>query len=72
MPREGEPHRQAVKRRNADLDAENSAINCIALCMLVMNFSQNGIDRLQDFMDVLESGGEAPAVSPGFDDGDYP
>src|ERR1700761_1493337 len=43
QPREGESARQATRRRNAELDAEISAINCIALYMLIMNFSQNGI-----------------------------
>jgi hypothetical protein len=37
--------------------------------MLIMSFSQNGIDRLQDYMDTVEVGGEPPSVSTGFDDG---
>jgi serine/threonine-protein kinase ULK/ATG1 len=48
---------------------ELAAVNCIALYMLIMNFAQNGIDRLQDYMDVVEVDGELPTVSPGFDDG---
>ncbi|KIM28182.1 hypothetical protein M408DRAFT_23888 [Serendipita vermifera MAFF 305830] len=68
IPREGESPRQATKRRNHELDMELAAVNCIALYMLIMNFSQNGIDRLQDYMDVVEVGGEMPSVSPGFDD----
>jgi serine/threonine-protein kinase ULK2 len=48
---------------------ELAAVNCIALYMLIMNFAQNGIDRLRDYMDVVEVDGELPTVSPGFDDG---
>lgn len=69
VQREGESTRQATKRRNHELDMELAAVNCIALYILVMNFSQNGIDRLQDYMDVVEVDGELPTVSPGFDDG---
>ena len=69
VPRENESPRQATKRRNHELDMELAAVNCIALYMLIMNFSQGGIDRLQDYMDVVEVDGELPTVSPGFDDG---
>ncbi|CAG7850397.1 Serine/threonine-protein kinase ATG1 {ECO:0000250/UniProtKB:P53104} {ECO:0000250/UniProtKB:P53104}; AltName: Full=Autophagy-related protein 1 {ECO:0000250/UniProtKB:P53104} [Serendipita indica DSM 11827] len=68
VPREGESPRHATRRRNAELDAEMAAINCISLYMLVMNFSQNGINRLHDHMDVVEVDGEPPELSPGFDD----
>lgn len=66
--REGESPRQATKRRNAQLDAELSAINCISLYMLVMNFAQNGVNRLQDYINMIDVNGEPPSVSPGFDD----
>jgi len=69
VPREGESPRQATRRRNHELDTELAAVNCIALYMLIMNFAQNGIDRLRDYMDVVEIHGELPTVSPGFDEG---
>ncbi|EPQ50543.1 hypothetical protein GLOTRDRAFT_50525, partial [Gloeophyllum trabeum ATCC 11539] len=68
VKREGEAERNAAKRRNADLEAENNAITCIAVYMLVMSFSQKGIDQLrnyQEHMKMRDPDGEF-LVSEGF------
>lgn len=68
--REGEPERQAAKRKNADVQAEYNAITCVALYMLLMGFSQNGVTKLVNYYEHLQmrdpEGGE---VSEGFDEG---
>ncbi|OSX57354.1 hypothetical protein POSPLADRAFT_1067833 [Postia placenta MAD-698-R-SB12] len=67
--REGEPERQAAKRKNADVQAEYNAITCVALYMLLMGFSQNGVTKLVNYYEHLQmrdpEGGE---VSEGFDE----
>jgi serine/threonine-protein kinase ULK2 len=68
-PRDGEPPRQAKKRRNADIDAETAAINCASLYVLVMNFSQNGLHQLKEYMDALDFAGEQSGAGVGVSDG---
>lgn len=69
--REGEADRQAVKRKNADIQAEYNAMACVALYLLLMSFSQKGIDKLRNFhehMKMRDPDGEF-VVSEGFEDG---
>ncbi|KAH9953551.1 hypothetical protein BGW80DRAFT_1410075 [Lactifluus volemus] len=53
-PREGENEKVAVRRRNADVQAEYNAVTCIAIYMLVMQFSQKGIDELRKYQEHME------------------
>jgi serine/threonine-protein kinase ULK/ATG1 len=69
--REGEADRQAMKRKNADIQAEYNAMACVALYMLLMSFSQKGIDKLRNFhehMKMRDPEGDF-IVSEGFEDG---
>ena len=71
--REDETDKQANKRKNADIQAEYNAMACVALYMLLMSFSQKGIDKLADFqehMKMKHPDGEF-VVSEGFDDGKF-
>ena len=69
--REGEPERHAAKRKNADIQAEYNAMTCVALYMLLMSFSQNGVNKLCNYYEHLQMrdpDGETE-VSEGFDEG---
>lgn len=69
--REGETDRLAARRKNADIQAEYNAMTCVALYMLLMSFSQKGIDKLRNFHEHLQMrdpDGELE-VSEGFDEG---
>ncbi|KAJ3573102.1 hypothetical protein NP233_g2644 [Leucocoprinus birnbaumii] len=70
MKREGEPERHARRRRNADQEAEYNAVTCVAVYMLLMSFSQKGINMLRDFQEHMSM--KYPegdyVVSEGFDD----
>lgn len=69
--REDETDRQADRRRNADIDAEYNAVTCVAVYLLLMTFSQKGIERLQvhqEGMKMRDPEGRLE-VSEGFDDG---
>ena len=69
--REGETDRLAARRKNADIQAEYNAMTCVALYMLLMSFSQKGIDKLRNFNEHLQMRdpeGEWE-VSEGFDEG---
>ncbi|KAF8259755.1 other/ULK/ULK protein kinase [Lactarius quietus] len=69
-PREGENEKLAARRRNADVQAEYNAVTCIAIYMLVMQFSQKGIDELrkyQEHMEMRHPEGDF-VVSEGFDE----
>jgi serine/threonine-protein kinase ULK/ATG1 len=73
LRREGEPERHAQRRRNADQEAEYNAVTCVAIYMLLMSFSQKGIDKLRNFQEHLRMrhpDGEFE-VSEGFDDGTF-
>ncbi|KZT63522.1 hypothetical protein DAEQUDRAFT_680232 [Daedalea quercina L-15889] len=68
--REGEPERHAVKRKNADIQAEYNAMTGVALYMLLMSFSQNGVNKLCNYYEHLQMrdpDGESE-VSEGFDE----
>ena len=69
--REGEAEKHAERRRNADQEAEYAAVTCVAVYMLLMSFSQRGIDKLRNYQEHLRmrypKGGFV--VSAGFDDG---
>lgn len=70
--REGEPERHAAKRKNADIQAEYNAMTCVALYMLLMSFSQNGVTKLCNYYEHLQMrdpDGECE-VSEGFDEGE--
>ncbi|KAH9997071.1 kinase-like protein [Russula vinacea] len=53
-PREGENEKLAARRRNADMQAEYNAVTCVAIYMLVMLFSQKGIDELRKYQEHME------------------
>jgi serine/threonine-protein kinase ULK/ATG1 len=70
LRREGEAEKNAQRRQNADKEAEYNAVTCVAVYMLLMSFSQKGIDRLRNFQEHLRMrhpDGEFE-VSEGFDD----
>lgn len=71
--RKDEADKQANKRKNADIQAEYNAMACVALYMLLMSFSQRGIDKLADFQEHMKM--KHPdgkfVVSEGFDDGEF-
>ncbi|KAI0062486.1 kinase-like protein [Artomyces pyxidatus] len=69
-PREGEPEKLAMRRRNADVQAEYNAVTCVAIYMLVMSFSQKGIDELRKYQEHMEMRhpDEDFVVSEGFDE----
>ncbi|KAJ7700360.1 kinase-like domain-containing protein [Mycena rosella] len=46
--REGEANRHARRRKHADIEAESNAVTCVAVYMLLMSFSQKGIDKLRN------------------------
>ncbi|KAI0672360.1 Pkinase-domain-containing protein [Trametes maxima] len=68
--RDGEPERQAARRKNADVQAEYNAMTCVALYILLMSFAQKGIDRLRNYyehMQMRDPDGELE-MSEGFDE----
>ncbi|KAF8177672.1 other/ULK/ULK protein kinase [Pholiota molesta] len=68
--REGEPEKHARRRKHADMEAEYNAVTCVAVYMLLMSFSQKGIDKLRNFqehMKMRHPDGDF-VVSEGFDD----
>ncbi|KAG9310154.1 kinase-like protein [Chiua virens] len=68
--REGEAERHAERRRNADQEAEFTAVTCVAVYMLLMSFSQKGIYKLRNYQEHLHMrypDGDF-TVSAGFDD----
>lgn len=71
VKREGEPEKHARRRKLADQEAEYNAVTCVAVYMLLMSFSQKGIDQLRNFqehMNMRHPDGDF-VVSEGFDDG---
>ena len=62
-----------MRRRHADAQAEYNAITCVAIYMLVMSFSQKGIDELRKYQEHMEMRhpDEDFLVSEGFDDGSF-
>ncbi|KAL0573419.1 Serine/threonine-protein kinase [Marasmius crinis-equi] len=68
--REGEADKLARKRKNADMEAEYNAVTCVAVYMLLMSFSQKGVNVLrnyQEHMKMRHPDGDF-VVSEGFDD----
>ncbi|KAF8801247.1 Pkinase-domain-containing protein [Phlegmacium glaucopus] len=68
--REGEAEKHARRRKHADMEAEYNAVTCVAVYMLLMSFSQKGIDKLRNFqehMNMRHPEGDF-VVSEGFDD----
>ncbi|KAJ7092776.1 kinase-like protein [Mycena belliarum] len=68
--REGEADKQARRRKHADMEAEYNAVTCVAVYMLLMEFSQKGINKLrnhQEHMRMRHPDGDF-VVSDGFDD----
>ncbi|KAJ7201129.1 other/ULK/ULK protein kinase [Mycena pura] len=67
---EGEPDKQARRRKHADMEAEYNAVTCVAVYMLLMSFAQKGINQLrnhQEHMRMRHPEGDF-VVSEGFDD----
>ena len=52
--REGEAEKQARRRKHADMEAEYNAVTCVAVYMLLMSFSQKGIDKLRNFQEHMK------------------
>lgn len=71
IKRAGEAPRQAQQRQNADLEAEYNAVTCVAVYMLLMSFSQKGIDKLRHHQEhmSMRHPDEDYTVSKGFDEG---
>jgi serine/threonine-protein kinase ULK/ATG1 len=69
--RDGEADKQAMRRKNADVEAEYNAVTCVAVYMLLMSFSQKGIDKLRNHQEHMKMRhpNEEFVVSEGFDDG---
>ncbi|KAJ7700359.1 Pkinase-domain-containing protein [Mycena rosella] len=68
--REGEADKHARRRKHADMEAEYNAVTCVAVYMLLMGFSQKGINKLrnhQEHMRMRHPDGDF-VVSEGFDD----
>ncbi|KAG6829718.1 hypothetical protein H0H87_010424 [Tephrocybe sp. NHM501043] len=68
--REGEADKHARRRRLQDMEAEYNAVTCVAVYMLLMSFSQKGINKLrnhQEHMKMRHPDGDF-IVSEGFDD----
>ncbi|TFK28311.1 other/ULK/ULK protein kinase [Coprinopsis marcescibilis] len=68
--REGEAEKHAKQRKRADAAAETNAVTCVAVYLLLMSFSQKGIDKLRNFqehMHMRHPDGDF-VVSEGFDD----
>ncbi|KAG2006923.1 CAMK/CAMKL/GIN4 protein kinase, variant 2 [Coprinopsis cinerea AmutBmut pab1-1] len=69
VKREGEGEKHARRRKLADMEAEYNAVTCVAVYMLLMSFSQKGIDKLRNFqehMNMRHPDGDF-VVSEGFD-----
>ncbi|KAJ8083377.1 Serine/threonine-protein kinase [Marasmius tenuissimus] len=68
--REGEADKLARKRKNADMEAEYNAVTCVAVYMLLMSFSQKGVNILRNYQEHMRMrypDGDF-VVSEGFDD----
>lgn len=68
--REGEPEKHARRRKHADMEAEYNAVTCVAVYMLLMSFSQKGINMLREFQEhmSMKYPDGSYVVSEGFDD----
>lgn len=52
--RDGELEKHARRRKHADMEAEYNAVTCVAVYMLLMSFSQKGIDKLRHYQEHLK------------------
>ncbi|KAF8504934.1 hypothetical protein JB92DRAFT_2738142, partial [Gautieria morchelliformis] len=68
--KEGEPDRKAERRKKIEAEGQWYAVTCVALYMLLMGFSQKGIDALKRYQADFEMRfpGEDVGASDGFDD----
>ncbi|KAF8510253.1 hypothetical protein JB92DRAFT_2831636 [Gautieria morchelliformis] len=68
--KEGEPDRKAERRKKIEVEGQWYAVTCVALYMLLMGFSQKGIDALKRYQADFEMRfpGEDVGASDGFDD----
>ncbi|KAJ7151338.1 other/ULK/ULK protein kinase [Mycena crocata] len=68
--REGEGDKHARRRKHADMEAEYNAVTCVAVYMLLMSFSQKGIDKLRNHQEHMKMRNpDGPfVVSEGFND----
>ena len=69
----GEAEKQARRRKHADMEAEYNAVTCVGVYMLLMSFSQKGIDKLRNFhehMKMRHPDGDF-VVSDGFEMGPF-
>ncbi|KAG6887596.1 hypothetical protein C0995_014130 [Termitomyces sp. Mi166 len=53
-PREGEGDRHAKRRQLQVMEAEYNAVTCVAVYMLLMSFSQKGINRLRNHQEHMK------------------
>lgn len=54
VQKEYETLEAAQRRHKAEVEVEGNAVTCVALYMLLMGFSQKGIDALKRFQADLE------------------
>ncbi|KAK0447122.1 hypothetical protein EV421DRAFT_184395 [Armillaria borealis] len=52
--RDGEADRQARRRKNGEMEAEYNAVTCVAVYMLLMSFSQKGINKLRNHQEHMK------------------
>ena len=71
IKRDGEAEKQAIRRKNADVEAEYNAVTCVAVYMLLMSFSQKGIDKLLNHQEHMKMRhpDDSFVASDGFHDG---
>ena len=70
--REIDSDRTAEARRMQDAEAEYNAVTCVALYVLLMSFSQKGIDKLRvhhEGLEMRDPGRKRFFVTEGFDHG---
>lgn len=72
VARPGESEAATQRRQTAVVEAEYNAVTCVALYLLLMSFSQKGIDRLRVHQEGMKMRDpeERLEVSEGFDDGE--
>ena len=51
--REGEPEKQAIRKRNSVQEVEYNAVTRVAVYMFLMTFSQKGFNKLQNYQERL-------------------
>ncbi|KIY53836.1 other/ULK/ULK protein kinase [Fistulina hepatica ATCC 64428] len=68
--RDDENEKQARRRQRAEVEAEYNAVTCVAVYLLLMSFSQKGIDMLRNHQEHMQMRHPENdfVVSEGFDD----